>query len=193
MNIRQYYQSQFRHDIGRLTSDPNSPYFGHSWQVDCRGLESVPASDRAAFLVCLYFTVLVDQAMHAHYRKHYHTFETLTRYPKFCHGLGQFQKNPRNILLTPTEKGRVAKAEVDALLPEGMRLFVDEVIDFFSHHMPEIDYGDFFENLLYDPDVQIPLIVVLANPEMKADTGVLAYEEMKKAIEEKLKEKPTRQ
>ena len=191
MNIRQYYQLRFRHDIARLIPNPRIAYFGHSWQVDCRGLENVPASDRAPFLVCLYFTVLVDQAMYAHYRTHYHEFEALTRYPKFCHGLGQFQKNPRNILLAPTEKGLVPKEEVDALLVEGMRLFVDEVVDFFSHHMPEINLGEFFERLLYDPDVQIPLIVVLANPEMKSDTGVLAYEAMKKAVQEKIKEKPT--
>ena len=192
MNIKQYYQSQFRHDIARFMPDPNVPYFGHSWHVDCPGLESVSASNRAPFLICLYFTVLVDQAMHAHYRAHYSRFEGLTRYPKFCHGLGQFQKNPRGILLMPIEKGFLAKEEVDVLLPEGMRLFVDEVLDFFSQHMPEINPDEFFEKLLYDPDVQIPLIVVLANPEMKTDTGVLAYEAMKKAVQEKVKEKPAR-
>jgi hypothetical protein len=58
--------------------------------------------------------------------------------------------------------------------------------------MPEINPDEFFEKLLYDPDVQIPLIVVLANPEMKTDTGVLAYEAMKKAVQEKVKERPTR-
>jgi hypothetical protein len=57
--------------------------------------------------------------------------------------------------------------------------------------MPEINPGEFFERLLYDPDVQIPLIVVLANPEMNSDTGVLAYEAMKKAVQEKIREKPT--
>jgi hypothetical protein len=59
--------------------------------------------------------------------------------------------------------------------------------------MPQINPDEFFEKLLYDPDVQIPLILVLANPEMKTDKGVLAYEAMKKAVQETVKEKPTKQ
>lgn len=186
MTIKEYYQTGFAHDVGRLVPDARTPYFGHSWHVDCHVLNNVASTDRPRFLICLYFTVLVDQAMHAHYQTHYQKFEALTRYPKFCHGLGQFQKDPRNILLAPIDQGLVNKKEIDVLLPEGMQLFVDEVFDFFSQHMPEINPKEFFETLLYDPDVQIPLIVVAVNPEMKNDTGVIAYEAMKKAIKEKM-------
>ena len=193
MTIKEYYQSNFRRDIVQVIPDPQVPYFGHSWHLDCRGLENVAPSDRAQFLICLYFTVLVDQAMHAHFRMYYSKFESLTRYPKFCHGLGQFQKNPRNILLAPIERGMVKKQEIDGLLKDGMLLFVDEVVDFFTRHMPEIMPEQFFDKLLYDPDVQIPLIVILANPDMKTDTGVIAYEALKQAVEEKIKEKPQRE
>lgn len=171
----------------KLVPDSRVRYFGHSWQYDCRGLEQIPNERRPEFLICLYFTVLVDQAMHAHFRPHYAKFESLTRYPKFCHGLGQFQKNPRDIFLTPIDKGMVEKEKVDRLLAEGMRLFVDELVGFCTQHMPEINPDEFFGKLLFDPDVQIPAIVVLLNPEMKNDTGVIAYEALEKAVEGRMK------
>jgi hypothetical protein len=191
MNIREYYPSDFRHDIIRFMPDKHLPYFGHSWHIDCRGLEKVLPEHRAPFLVCLYFTVLADQAMHAYYPAYYQRFEALTRYPKFCHGLGQFQKNPRNILLSPIEHKLLKKEDVDALLSDGMKLLVDEVINFCTQHMPEIHPQEFFDKLLNDPDVQIPLIIVLADPAMKTDTGVLAYEAMRQAVKERVKGKPT--
>ena len=187
MIIRDYYLSQFRLDLAVFMPDGRVSYFGHSWHIDCRGLENVIYKNRAYFLICLYFTVLVDQAMHAHFWKHYQRFEFLTQYPKFCHGLGQFQKNPRDILLSPIEKGLVRKEEIDGLLEKGMYLFVDEVVDFCKIYMPEIDVQDFFDKLIYDPDVQIPLIVVLSDPDLKRDTGYLVYEALKKAVEEKMK------
>ena len=187
MTIRDYYLSQFRFDLAAFMPDGRVSYFGHSWHTDCRGLENVIYKNRAYFLICLYLTVLVDQAMHAHFWKHYQRFEPLTRYPKFCHGLGQFQKNPRDISLSPIEKGLVRKKEIDGLLEEGMSLFVDEVVDFCKIHMPEMDVHNFFNKLIFDPDVQIPLIVVLANPDLKHDTGYLAYEALKKAVDKKLK------
>ena len=162
--------------------DQRLPYFGHSWNSDCMGLERITNEDKALFLFCLYFTVLVDQTMYTHYQNYYGKFESLTKYPKFCHGLGQFQKNPRNILLVPIEKGLVAKASIDGLLNDGMELFIDEVTDFFDKYMPQIKASEFFHTLLFDPDVQIPTIIVLANPEMQNDSGVLAYEALKSAV-----------
>lgn len=162
--------------------DPRLPYFGHTWDFDCAGVENITEGDRAFFLICLYFTVLVDQAMYTHYKSYYEQFELLTKYPKFCRGLGQFQKNPRGILLMPIEKGMVKKANIDGFLNDGMGLFVDEVCDFFNQHMPQIDPSEFFDKLLFDADVQIPKIIALVDPEMENDTGVIAYEALKNAI-----------
>lgn len=108
--VRAYYHSQFRDDLARFLPRRDVPYFGHSWSLDCGGLERIGETDRASFLVCLYFTVLIDQAMHAHFPAHHSKFERLTRYPKFCYGLGQFHKNPRAILTTPIESGMVRKS-----------------------------------------------------------------------------------
>lgn len=182
--ISDYYHSQFRADLARFLPRRDVPYFGHSWSHDCRGLENIVGEDRSAFLVCLYFTVLVDQAMHEHFRAHYSRFETLTRYPKFCHGLGQFQKNPRAILAVPIEKGYVEKAVIEALLPSGMQLFVSEVIAFFRDHMPEISAPEFFEKLAFDQDVQIPELFVALDPATKDHIEYKAYRALRKAIDD---------
>ena len=182
MTIKEYYRSKFRRDLADFIPDKRYSYFGHNWEFDCTGLEFIGEGDRVFFLVCLYFTVLVDQAMYTHYPDHYEKFGSLTKYPKFCHGLGQFQKNPRNILLVPIERGVVVKSRIDKLLNDGMELFVDEVRDFFDKYMAQIKASDFFDKLLFDSDVQIPTIITLVNPEMKNDTGVLAYEALKNAV-----------
>ena len=183
MNIRDYYLNQFRANLAIFMPDTRVPYFGHSWQHDCLGLDKIPSERRAAFLICIYFTVLVDQAMHAHFRSHYSAFESLTRYPKYCHGLGQFQKNPRGILLHPVEQGLVPQANLADLLDSSMKLFVKEVSDFFQNHLSAINPEEFFAKLLYDSDVQIPLLVVIAQPELKDDIVVKAYNALHEEVE----------
>jgi hypothetical protein len=162
--------------------NPRVPYFGHSWNSDCRGLDNVPIETRPLFLICLYFTVLVDQAMYTYFQSYYHHFASLTQYPKFCHGLGQFQKNPREILNTPVLKRMVAKIEIEKNLSAGMELFVEEVNDFLQNCMPHIDSANFFEKLIHDPDVQIPTIILKLNPEIENDIVVKAYGSLKAAV-----------
>ncbi len=58
-------------DLLKFLPDTDIPYFGHTWQYDCCNLNNVDSQSRAAFLICLYFTVLVDQAMHAHFIEDY--------------------------------------------------------------------------------------------------------------------------
>jgi hypothetical protein len=182
MNISEYYNQTFRSDLAAFMGTSSVPYFGHSWRYDCRGLERVPAASRPFFLVCLYFTVLVDQCMHEHYRTHYQRFEQLTRYPKFCHGLGQFQHNPRGILSVPIERGLVSRDELHSQLEPGMELFVAEVASFFREHMPDISAAEFFHTLAYDPDVQIPLLIVMLDKTVAESTDYRAYAALQRAI-----------
>jgi hypothetical protein len=187
--IRDYYYNQFRNDLSIFMPDARVPYFGHSWGSDCRNLDKIPIESRPAFLICLYFTVLVDQAMYTHYRSDYERFAQLTQYPKFCHGLGQFQKNPRELLLVPVQKGMVDKSAIEKELSAGMELFIDEVVDFFKNYMKYINPAEFFDKLIYDSDVQIPLLIVMINPEMKDDIVVQAYEALRAAVEKKIGKK----
>lgn len=80
----------------------------------------------------------------------------------------------------------VNRDEMEKVLSDGMELFVDEVADFFQTHMKKINPETFFEKLLYDPDVQIPLVVVMANPEMKEHIVVKAYEALRESVEKKI-------
>jgi hypothetical protein len=187
--IKEYYHNQFRADLTKFMPDARVPYFGHSWGSDCRGLNKIPIESRPTFLICLYFTVLVDQAMYTHYCSDYQLFAKLTQYPKFCHGLGQFQKNPRELLLVPVQKGMVDKSAIEKELCAGMELFVDEVVDFLLKNMTNINPAEFFDKLIYDSDVQIPRLIVIANPKLKDDIVFKAYESLRAAVEKKLEKK----
>ena len=181
--MREYYSRLFRDDLATFMGAYTDTFFGHAWSHNCATqLAPVPTERRAFFLICLYFTVLVDQAMYTHFRDRYSRFETLTKYPKFCHGLSQFQLNPRGILVTPVDQGVVGAQEILAALPSGMTLVVDEVIQFFRDHMPEMTAAAFFDALLTDPDVQIPELLVLVDPSLKTDVVVVAYRELRAAV-----------
>lgn len=187
--IRNYYHNQFQADLATFMPDARVPYFGHSWAYDCCNLNNIPIISMPYFLICLYFTVLVDQAMYTHFRSDYECFAQLTQYPKFCHGLGQFQKNPRELLLVPVQKGMVNKDKIEKELSAGMELFIDEVVHFFQNYMTHMNPADFFGKLLYDSDVQIPLLIVMTNPEMRDDIVVKAYEALRAAVEMKVGKK----
>jgi hypothetical protein len=161
MNLRDYYNQEFRSDLAVLFCGIDVPsirfHFGNDWMRECSLLSRVPESRRPALLVCLYFTVLVDQAMHTHFFFLHRRFEELTRYPKFLVGFGhEAHINPLQIVLVPIERRLVTESEVRALVPEGMRLFVAETDDFFRKHMTEISTFDFFSKLLGDRDVAAP-------------------------------------
>ncbi len=183
MQIRDYYHNNYRDDLLKFMPQTGVPYFGHTWHQDCGNLCNVDPRFRAAFLICLYFTVLVDQAMHAHFNSDYPEFEKLTCYPKFCHGLAQFHHNPRELLYVPVKKGLVSQEKLESLLRSGMELFVDEVIDFFKRYMTQIKAEVFFKKLIYDPDVQIPLIFVIADENFKDDIVFKTYKALKTKVQ----------
>jgi hypothetical protein len=181
--MKDYYWKTFRQDLKSFMGDSPVPYFGHAWAQQCRAqLSRVPADNLPRFLICLYFTVLVDQAMYTHFWLHYSTFQGLTQYPKFCMGLSQFQLNPQAILSVPVEQGVLRAAELNVLLPDGMTLFVDETIEFLAGHIPSIEPQDFFEKLRYDRDVQVPTLITMLNPSMKNDVVCVAYDKLTAAI-----------
>lgn len=183
--LEAYYHNEFLSDLRRFMPMTDLPYFGHNWHSDCSGLDVIPLEKRVQFLICLYFTVLTDQGMHSHFWPLYAKFEKLTRYPKFCHGLGQFQKNPRQILDVPVERGLVSSEQLHGLIRSGMKLFVEEIIAFSERHMPELNPQSFFETLIYDPDVQIPQLVVMIDPTLKEMPAWKAYESLRAAVVDK--------
>lgn len=180
--LEAYYHNEFLSDLRRFMPMSDLPYFGHNWHSDCSGLDAMPPEKRVRFLICLYFTVLADQGMHAHFRPLHAKFERLTRYPKFCHGLGQFQKNPRQILDVPVERGFVSSEQLHGLIRSGMDLFVEEIINFSERHMPELTPQIFFEKLIHDSDVQIPLLVTMVDPTIKETPAWKACDALRKSV-----------
>jgi hypothetical protein len=61
----------------------------------------------------------------------------------------------------------VSAHAINQLLPDGMTLFVDETVAYFGEHLQAIDPQAFFKKLMYDPDVQIPLLVMFAYSELE--------------------------
>jgi hypothetical protein len=62
--IGDYYHQSFREDVRRFVGPELPTVFGTQSFGEGGGLDRVPNERWATFLVCLYFTVLVDQAMH---------------------------------------------------------------------------------------------------------------------------------
>src|ERR1043166_10234804 len=92
MSLEEYYLQKFRGDLALMFSGMDARdvryRFGNDWVRECALLPRVPEANRPALLVCLYFTVLVDQGMHTHFLQFHRRFEKLTQYPKFLVGFG---------------------------------------------------------------------------------------------------------
>jgi len=92
--------------------------------------------------------------MHTNFYFESRSFEELTRYSKFRVGLGHLAHlNPVLIFETPIHHGFVSQDAIREIIPEMMKLFVDETASFFREHMPQIREKDFSDRILADPDV----------------------------------------
>ena len=184
VSLKEYYCQRFRSDLALLLRgfEPHEHArilaVGHIWTFgDCTQLSQVPADHRPKFLACLYFTVLVDQAMHTHFSFESRRFEELTQYPKFRVGLGHaLHMNPASIFTVPIQHGLVSEDALRQIIPEAMTLFVDETVSFFRDHMPQIRASDFFERLLADPDIGGGRQWTLADTRPISLHQLLAYE-----------------
>ena len=76
----------------------------------------------------------------------------------------------------------VSRDELHSQLEPGMELFVAEVVSFFREHMPDISAAEFFHTLAYDPDVQIPLLIVMLDKTVAESTDYRAYAALQRAI-----------
>jgi hypothetical protein len=198
MSLKNYYYQTFPSDLAHLFrgfdhhEHTGILALGSIWAFsNCAQLTQVPADHRPQFLACLYFTVLVDQAMHTHFGWQARRFEELTRYPKFRVGLGHpAHMNPILIFEKPIHHSYVSADAIHQIIPEAIRLFVDETTSFFRDHMPEIQAADFFSRLLGDPDFNgarqwAYAAVVDGQPAMKpASLHALLAHELSSAVSE---------
>ena len=195
MSLHQYYHQHFRQDLQSLFHNIPAPEarivaLGYNWIEGCSFLKRVDPDSQPAFLVCLHFTVLMDQSMHSHFRFNYGEFEKLTLYPKFRLGLGHpAYLNPVRILEEPIARQLVEESAVRSLVAESMQLFVRETDDFFTHHLPAISAIDFFGRVLDDPEVAMKHVDDNGDDLGKLSLWQLVAHELGKAVSEILKPK----
>ena len=188
MRLHQYYHQHFREDLQALfrnvpEHEARIIALGYNWIDGCTFLNRVEPVKRSAFLSCLHFTVLADQAMHAHFLFCYDNFEKLTLYPKFRLGLGHpAYLNPIRIFEDPIRCNLVTESDVRKIIPEGMSLFIAETDDFFKEHMPQIATSEFFNRILADPDVSAGFFDASADSSEKLSLRQFVASELKNAV-----------
>lgn len=183
--IGDYYHQSFREDVRRFVGPELPTVFGTQSFGEGGGLDRVPNERWATFLVCLYFTVLVDQAMHAHFPDLHDKFQELTGYPRFVRGLRGDNLNPRVILDAPVDSGRISSRRMAEVIPGGMNLFVSEVVDFSRLHMPQLQPREFFGKLLKDPQVWISFLI-MDSPEFAESPVCRAFVALRQTLDKRI-------
>jgi hypothetical protein len=161
ISMQSYYRNQFKNDVAQFREKGAIYYnelFGR-WEIQVGWCEKLSAFHQPeqlhAFLLCLYLTVLIDQAVYTYYRDQYGEFERLTQYPHLVN-MRWDNINPIWILIEPLRKEQISTTIHYLLVPAAMKLFVDEVRDFLARFMPKIDAAELFRRLLQDGDVNNP-------------------------------------
>lgn len=106
-----------------------------------RSFASLDEKDRVLFLMCLFYSALLDQAIHSSLREEHPDFDHLARYPKLVGILGSANTNlhPANLLVAVTVHMQALSSEaVAALFFDLTRFMVKEYVRFFSFEYPSL-------------------------------------------------------
>ncbi len=165
MTFTDYYRRQFRGDIQRfMMSIPSeSRNHDHDKSVftiqyerltkDTQHLDVIEPENRAHFAIALFLSVLVDEVCYTHFKSIYPQFRNLTRYPKFignCPGGCHYHFHPRDIFAAINysrdgqNSARRPDVSVFALFDEASDVMKEEVFDFFTNHLPDVDPNTFW-------------------------------------------------
>ena len=185
MTFEDYYTKKFERDLmlfyaampegmrKHFQRSPESYSISMNFLVDPEmALKVISLEDRPNFAVCLYFTALVDQSMHYHFRNSYERFRMLTNYPKLtgaCPGGCQHMANPRIALkcmnlfdCDPSEyidsRRETAKRNQTILEPiveEGIAYFLKDFPEFLRKYFPEIPEPESFARRVFCQDYSI--------------------------------------
>jgi|SRR5271169_3121823 len=126
INIKDYYFASFVRDLDKVIGTNIPRFFGGSWKEQgCPELEAVTGEFRPAFVACLYFSVLIDQALCHHAHDVYTESRLFVLYPKFNPGPDPDKRNmpPRLILRFPLHCGLVSSEGLSLLAQSSADLF----------------------------------------------------------------------
>ena len=185
MTFEDYYTKKFERDLmlfytampegmrKHFQRSPDSYSISMNFLVDPEmALKVIPLEDRPNFAVCLYFTALVDQSMHYHFRNSYERFRMLTNYPKLtgaCPGGCQHMANPRIALkcmnlfdCDPSEyinsrSETVERSQVilKPIVEEGIAYFLKDFPGFLRTYFPEITEPESFARRVLSQDYSL--------------------------------------
>jgi len=174
MKFEDYYTKKFKHDLRKfyatmpegmrkhLYRSPGSYSISMNFLVDPEmALKVVPLDDRPNFAVCLYFTALVDQSMHYHFRQYYDRFERMTNYPKLtgaCPGacmymahptialkcVNLFDCDPSEYINSRSETVERSQVILKPIVEEGIAYFLKDFPHFLRTYFPEITQPESF-------------------------------------------------
>lgn len=106
-----------------------------------RSFSSLDEKDRLLFLMCFFYSALLDQAIHSSLREEHSEFDHLARYPKLVGILGSANTNlhPANLLVAVTVNVQALSNEaVTALFDDLTRFMVKEYVRFFTVEYPSL-------------------------------------------------------
>jgi len=106
-----------------------------------RSFASLDEKDRVLFLMCYFYSALLDQAIHSSLREEHPDFDHLARYPKLVGILGSANTNlyPANLLVAVTVHMQTLSSDaVMALFDDLTKFMVKEYVRFFSLEYPSL-------------------------------------------------------
>ena len=106
-----------------------------------RVLASLEHKHRVLFLMCYFYSSLLDQAIHAGLREEHSDFDNLARYPKLVGILGSAWSNlhPAHLLVASTLHMQTLSSEAVLTLFDDLTKFMaDEYVRFFTVEYPAL-------------------------------------------------------
>jgi hypothetical protein len=185
MKFEDYYTKKFEHDLRKFyatmpegmrkhfSRSPESYSISMNFLVEPDlALKVIPLEDRPSFAVCLYFTALVDQSMHYHFRQYYERFERMTNYPKLtgaCPGAcmymahptialkctNLFNSDPSEYINSRNETIERSQAILKPIVEEGIVYFLKDFPQFLRTYFPEIPEPESFARRVFCQDYTV--------------------------------------
>lgn len=162
MSIKSYYHERFASHLSKMVvrHSPGHPGYVTHYEIENpqRGVRSLSIEDRPYFVLCLFFTVLIDQAMYAYGPGGHNSFKTLTKYPTWG-VLGGANSNPWGVIGVALCNKLVKEPAILNIADEAMQLFVDEVEDYFRKYLPQDSAKEFLAHMQADPDFSTAFVL----------------------------------
>jgi hypothetical protein len=147
MNIKGYYSGSFVGDLDTVIGTNMPRFFGGTWRrKGCPELGKVAKEWRPHFVACLYYSVLIDQALCQHAHKIHKDSRLFEQYPKFNRGPDpdKGNMNPRVILRYPMYVGLVSSDDLTSLAKPAANLFIAELVETVEKLLPRVNLSNFF-------------------------------------------------